>query len=163
MKKLSITAGLDPFNVIQPSPQPGDAPPMRRLFHVLYHCGLCRQRHIAEYYMSSFAHSPKELELTINQLLTGTEEGEELAHSMAKLHHAQRGDIERLERRRQQGTRPNSRILTLEVTEEEDYTCDHCGMKFETIGSLRRHRGRNIRSNLPLPPEQRPANACAWK
>ena len=39
--------------------------------------------------------------------------------------------------------RLKSRVLSLEVTDERDYTCDYCGATFPTIGHLRLHLGKD--------------------
>ena len=36
------------------------------------------------------------------------------------------------------------------MTDEESYTCDLCNRKFETIGALRRHTGRDPYTNRKL-------------
>ena len=73
----------------------------------------------------------------------------------AKEYHQGEGDyLERAMAYARQGVRHPFRVTSVELTDEESYTCDLCQRKFETIGAWRRHDGRNPSSGERLTGEE---------
>ena len=62
-------------------------------------------------------------------------------------YHQQAGDyLEKAVGYARQGIRHPFKVTRVVMTDEESYTCQYRGLKFETIGAWRRHDGRNPRN-----------------
>ena len=67
-----------------------------------------------------------------------------MAYRNPREYHQRAGDyLERATGYARQGIRHPFQVTRVVMTDEESYTCEYCNRKFETIGTWRRHDGRD--------------------
>ena len=133
----------------------GSQDSMRRLFVIHFSCPLCGEEHSCEIYLTLVAKNEDEMmERALETLGRDDIKANSLAPFM-KEYHLRAGDYqERATAYAREGARHPFEITTVAMTDEESYTCEHCQMKFETIGAWRRHDGRNPKNGEKLAGEE---------
>ena len=151
----------DPFR--SPTELMGTEASMRRLFVIHFNCPLCGQEHSCEIYLTLEARNEDQM---MDKALQTFNRDDVKVNSLApfmKEYHQREGDyLERATAYAREGVRYPFEVTAVAMTDEERYTCEYCGLKFETIGAWRRHNGRNtitgekLKHNSGIPPCKRP-------
>ena len=142
----------DPFR--SPTELLGTEVSMRRLFVVHFSCPLCGQEHSCEIYLTLEARDEEEMMQKALQTLNRDDVKVKSLASFMKEYHQKEGDyLQRARAYANHQVRYPFQLTSLAMTEEDSYTCELCQRKFETVGSWRRHDGRDPLSGQRLPGE----------
>ena len=139
----------DPFR--SPTEMMGTEASMRRLFVIHFNCPLCGQEHSCEIYLTLEARNEDEMMEKALQILSRDDVKVNSLAPFMKEYHQREGDyLQRVTAYAREGLRYPFEVTALAMTDEESYTCEHCGLKLETIGAWRRHDGRDSTSGQRL-------------
>ena len=140
----------DPFR--SPTELMGSEVSMRRLFVVHFSCPLCAQEHSCEIYLTLEARNEDEMmEKALQTLNRDDVEVKSLAPFIKEFHQREGDYLQRAMDYANHQVRYPLKLVSVAMTDEESYTCEHCQRKFETVGAWRRHDGRNPVSGERLP------------
>ena len=125
---------------------------LTRLVKMEYICHICGEKHQAEYYLTV----PEDaMSQVVEEISRGYQEGalkgflksegfQNSVNMMARRTHSQMGDDEELGLAGDRKAEKSELVITrISLTDETQYTCDHCRRTFESIGFLRVHQGQN--------------------
>ena len=115
------------------------ARPFRRLCILHFQCPLCSLDHDDNLYVSVAVDNLDDYVARLRDLSRDRESIQETIRHASIQFHQELGDLDQLMERAQRYGLRETRPPTLELTDESDYTCDHCGRTFETNPALREH------------------------
>ena len=151
-KDLDLEAS-DPFR--SPTELMGSEASLRRLFLVNFSCPLCGQEHSGEIYLTLVAKTEGDMMEKAVQTLNRDDVKVNSLAPFAKEYHQLEGDyLERATAYARPGVRYPFKLISVAMTDEENYTREFCQTKFETIGAWRRHDGREPQSGEKLAGEE---------
>ncbi len=121
---------------------------IRRLFEITYICPLCQGVHETHQYVTLPVDNLDDFRAHAVRRIREAELATHIVTTDSELKHLDRGDLRELTRATA-GKPVLSGILTVEMTNESEYTCDDCGRKFETIAQHRAHMGVDAVTGKP--------------
>ena len=112
---------------------------------------MCRHNHTCESYVTIATTDLKDFENKAREAITTTSLALGPALNDARLmHQAQRGRPIPWSDEHQQQALNRTKVIRIEMTEEDDYTCNDCGETFHTIGEQNRHMGCDPDTGISL-------------
>ena len=143
----SETKTLTPFSNVAQIIGEGE-PTITRLVLIGYICDLCNQEHGAEIYFTAKEKDFETFEKNLNKKTTRKFlDDPKIQAAIARISisiHQEYQDYESLipapSGKKKKAPLQVTQII---ITDESEYTCQHCGRTFESPGLLRMHRGEN--------------------
>ena len=135
-----------------PSPTPEDVfkeqPTMRRLCIFRFECPLCLLDHEAEFYITMPVTNLDDYVTNLHTYARDWAKIEPTLTSSVIIAHQKLGDLHELLQNAKDFRFTLTKPPTVKLTDESDYTCDHCSRTFDSNTELHQHMET---CELPLP------------
>ena len=117
---------------------------LKRLFEVTYICPLCGMQHVSETYVTTVTGNLEALLEKGMALLNNPENAMLLLSNHAASLHEDLGNLDNyLELARRELTPAKIIVNDITMTDEDSFRCDLCSRRFETMGEMWTHAGRD--------------------
>ena len=123
-----------------------DQPTMRRLCIFRFECPLCPHDHEAEFYITMPVDNLDDYVANLNTYARNWEKIEPTLTSSVIIAHQKMGDLHELLHNAKDLRFALTKPPTIELTDESDYTCDHCSRTFPSNEELHQHMEQCIKT-----------------
>ena len=136
-----------------------DQPLMRSLFEINYTCPLCGRNHLAEAYVESHTSNLDALNSEAHRLMSDERTAVPLLQNHMQFVHTEQGNFTELITKLRNSTGEADLVInTINMTNEENLSCDQCAHQFESSVELAVHMGINPTNGTRFAPAACDAN-----